>query len=484
MKNYFYLLAIFILGASACTLDNSESFNYGKDGIYNPTNTDGRFNEIVENPFISTSDESTSTFSVDADGGSYAHVRGIINAGNLPVKDAIRVEEFLNYFPFNYVDTGENSISLNGEVCICPWEKDHKLIRIGIKGKELREYPLANFVLLIDVSGSMKSSGKLNYIREGFKKFVDKMRDEDRLAIVTYAGEAGTLLKSTKGTKKDYIKKQIDKLGAGGSTAGAEGINTAYAIVEQNFIEDGNNRVILGTDGDFNVGVSSQEELIKLIEEKRKTGAFFTTIGVGAYPNEGMLEQLANKGNGNYEYIDSEEEMEKVFINDYNKFVTVAKDVKVQVNFNPEIVAKYRLIGYENRLLEKEDFENDTVDAGEIGAGQTITALYELIMHDILDTRSQKVFDIDFRYKEFNEDISKELHLDIINNSTKFKNSSENMIFSAALASYGMLLFNSDYKGNSNLENVSIWTKNALSYDPHGYRQGFIKLVEKTKRLK
>ncbi len=487
MKNYIYLflLSVLFIGLNSCSDSlslNSEFSGKYNDGIYNPEDTQGKFNEFVENPFVATKDEPVSTFSVDADGGSYAHVRGIINSGKMPEKNAIRVEEFLNYFPMDYKDDGLNSISLNGEVSICPWNEEHKLIRIGIKGKEIakEDYPLANFVLLIDVSGSMKSTNKLDFIKKGFIKFVDQMRDKDRLAIVTYAGKAGVLLPSTPGSKKNYIKKQINKLGAGGSTAGAAGIKTAYEIVEENFIENGNNRVILGTDGDFNVGVSSQDELIKLIEDKRKSGAFLTTIGVGTYVNEGMLEQLANKGNGNYEYIDRVEEMEKVFINDYNKFLTVAKDVKVQVRFNPEVVDKYRLIGYVNRLLEKEDFDNDTIDAGEIGAGQTITALYEIIPQNILDSRSLDVFSIDFRYKEFNEDVSKKLHLDIINNTTKFEHSSENMIFSAAVASYGMLLYGSEYKGNANMNNISIWVNNALSFDPYKYRKGFLKLIEKT----
>ncbi len=474
------------IGGTSYNNDGIGIENFGKSGNYNPENNQGKLNEFVENPFIHVKDAPISTFSVDADGGSYAHVRGIINSGETPYKYAIRVEEFLNYFPMDYRDNGQNSISLNGEVSECPWNKQHKLIRIGIKGRDLEkeDYPLANFVLLIDVSGSMKSKNKLNFIKQGFAKFVDQMRDKDRLAIVTYAGKSGVLLPSTPGFKKSYIKSQINKLGAGGSTAGAEGINTAYKIVEDNYIQDGNNRVILGTDGDFNVGISSQDELIKLIEEKRKSGSYLTTIGVGKYLNEAMLEQLANKGNGNYEYIDRVEEMEKVFINDYNKFLTVAKDVKVQITFNSEIVEKYRLIGYVNRLLEKEDFENDTVDAGEIGAGQTITALYEIIPNNILDQRALDAFSIDFRYKEFNEDISKKLHLDVINNTTKFENSSENMIFSAAVASFGMILFDSEYKGNTSISLIPIWVNNAMSYDPYGYRKDFLKLIEKVKWVK
>ena len=483
---FFFILSFFAMLLFSCGLDNFGNASFDENNLTGISDEEGseKFNEIVENEFIDVNIQPTSTFSVDADGGSYAHVRGYINSGQKPPKNAIRVEEFLNYFPLDYIDEGIHSISLNGEVSKCPWQDGHKLIRVGIKGKELKkeDYPLANFVLLIDVSGSMSSENKLPLIKEGFKKFVDQMRDEDRLAIVTYAGNAGVLLQSTPGTDKEYIKSQIDKLGAGGSTAGAEGINTAYEIVEQNFIEDGNNRVILGTDGDFNVGVSSQDELIELIEEKRKSNAFLTTIGVG-YANEGMLEQLANKGNGNYEYIDQIDEMEKVFINDYNKFVTVAKDVKVQVTFNPEMVKQYRLIGYANRLLQEEDFENDTIDAGEIGAGQNITALYEIIPAYDEYERSQKAFTIDFRYKEYNEDFSTELSLDISDNNKEFHEATENMRFSAAVASYGMLLFESNYYGNSDYDKVQGWVNNAKTYNPYGYRTELIELIEKAKGL-
>ena len=457
--------------------------NKGNNGNNNANNPIGKYNEFLENPFISTKENPVSTFSVDADGGSFAHVRGYINQGIKPPKFSVRVEEFINYFPMDYQDDGANSISLNGEVCYCPWDINHKLIRIGIKGREIAEadYPYANFVLLIDVSGSMGTQGKLDYIKEGFIKFVDKMRPQDRLAIVTYAGTSGVLMESTPGTKKEYIKKQIRKLKSGGSTHGSSGIIKAYQIAEENFIEGGNNRVILGTDGDFNVGITSQDELIKLIEEKRKSGIFLTTIGVGLYVNEGMLEQLANKGNGNYEFIDRVEEMEKVFINDYNKFLTVAKDVKVQVEFNPNTVEKYRLIGYVNRLLKNEDFDNDTIDAGEIGAGQTITALYEIIPINIVDTRALSAFSVDFRYKEPDENTSKKLHLDVLNNNTPFENASDNMIFAAAAASYGMILFDSKYKGKTSMDKVSSWVKKSSNFDPHGYRQDFLKLIETSK---
>jgi len=489
MKNYLYLLLLFVIFQS-CYQDSGGGYYIGDAGIPNDiyskkiTIDSSKLNEIIENDFIDVKDQPISTFSVDADGGSYAHVRNILNSGQKPPKAAIRIEEFLNYFPLDYKDDGISPISLNGEISSCPWNEEHKLVRIGIKGKSLakKDYPVANFVLLIDVSGSMGGEDKLELLKNGFMKFVDQMRDEDRLAIVTYAGNAGVLLNSTPGTKKKEIKKKIKKLGAGGSTAGAQGIKTAYEIVEDNFIEDGNNRVILGTDGDFNVGVSSQEELIELIEEKRKSGAFFTTIGVGFNPNEGMLEQLANKGNGNYEYIDNIAEMEKIFINDYNKFVTVAKDVKVQVEFDSTFISKYRLIGYVNRLLNNEDFENDSIDAGEIGAGQNITALYEIVPVK-LGERSEKVFKIDFRYKRPNEDFSSELSLYVDDDNRKFDNASENMRFTSALAAYGMLLFDSKYSGNADYDKVYNWTKNAMTYNPYGYRSEFLNLIGKAKQV-
>ena len=310
------------------------------------------------------------------------------------------------------------------------------------------------------------------------------MRPDDRIAIVTYAGQAGVTLGSTPGTQKSIIIDGIDALGSGGSTAGAAGIITAYEIAEQHFIQGGNNRIIIGTDGDFNVGISDQEELIKLIEEKKESGVFLTTIGVGTGNlNEGMLEQLANNGNGTFEYIDSEEQGEKVFVHEFGKFYTVAKDVKVQVEFNPFLVKAYRLIGYENRLLENEDFEDDTKDAGEIGIDQNVTALYEIVPKSEIDYLTNASFHIDFRYKLPDEDESIEIDMSIYDEGKSFEESSESMRFTAAAASFGLLLRDSDYKGDTDYEKIISWVNSAISFDPYNYRKKFLDLIKQAQSL-
>ncbi|MDB4292199.1 VWA domain-containing protein [Maribacter sp.] len=414
-----------------------------------------RYNELGENQFLNVSEFPISTFSTDADGASYSNVRRFIQQDKqLPPKGAIRTEELINYFDLDYPFEDEgHPISLNGEVSACPWTTGNKLVRIGLKGKPIpqADLPSANFVYLIDVSGSMASEDKLELLKNGFKLFVDGLSENDKVAIVTYAGSAGVVLESTPGSEKEKIKAAIDQLGSGGSTAGAEGIVTAYGIAQENFIPNGNNRIIIGTDGDFNVGPSSQEELITLIEEKRDSGIFLTVLGVGrGNLNDGSLEQIANNGNGNYEYIDTIEQLRKVFIYEYNKFYTVAKDVKIQVEFNPTFVEAYRLIGYENRLLENEDFEDDTKDAGEIGAGQNITALYEIVPKNGVDLRSARTFNIDFRYKLPDSDASLPLSLDVFDSGNSFEQSSDFMKFTGSIASFSMLLSDSQFGGTSN----------------------------------
>ncbi|MCB9264127.1 MAG: VWA domain-containing protein [Lewinellaceae bacterium] len=458
---------------------------YTGSGNINFSGSGETYNEIVENPFILVEEEPTSTFSIDADGASFSNVRRFLNNDQLPPVDAIRTEELVNYFNYDYeAPAGAHPIALNGEVSSCPWAPEHRLVRIGIKGKELPAYPASNMVLLIDVSGSMKSGDKLDLLKESFKLFVDELSGEDRLAIVTYAGQAGLLLPSTPGSEKAQIKSAIDKLGAGGSTAGAEGIITAYQIAQENFIQGGNNRVLLGTDGDFNVGPSSQEELVSLIEEKRDFGIFLTVLGVGTGNlNDAMLEQLADNGNGTYEYIDNLEQAKKVFIYEFGKFYTVAKDVKVQVDFNPSIVYSYRLIGYENRLLENEDFEDDQKDAGEIGAGQSITALYEIVPASGGSTLNVPAFSIDFRYKHPDEGVSALLNLEVLDEGLSFAQASENMRFAAAVASFGLLLRDSEYKGETSCETIRQWAGGAVGFDPFGFRQEFLQLVEKAGNL-
>lgn len=446
-----------------------------------------QYEQLEENPFIQVTDQPVSTFSIDADGASYANVRRFIEQDNqLPPKGAVRTEELINYFDLDYdYSDPTHPIGLNGEVSQCPWDTSHQLIRIGIKGKPIpaHQLPPSNFVFLIDVSGSMNSPDKLELLKTGFKNFVDELSAVDRVAIVTYAGSPGVALASTPGSDKTTIKNAIDGLGAGGSTNGAGGIISAYEIAEQHFIENGNNRIVMGTDGDFNVGISDRDELVELIEAKRDLGIFLTVLGVGrGNLNDAALEQIANNGNGTYEYIDKVEQLHKVFIYEYSKFYTVAKDVKVQVAFNSANVEAYRLIGYENRLLNQEDFEDDSRDAGEIGADQNITALYEIVPRATPD-RNAPTFTIDFRYKEPRSETSVPLELEIYDQETAFGDATDFMKFTASVASFSMLISDSQYKGNSGYDAIQNWLIPLSLDDPHGFKAEFRQLVERAKQM-
>jgi Ca-activated chloride channel family protein len=469
------------------SLDNSINPNASSSnnpGSNNQHSGEG-YNSFEENPFISTNEEAISTFSIDADGASYTNVRRFLSSGNLPPKDAVRTEELINFFPLDYPENSSAPISLNGEISTCPWSPGHQLLRIGIKGKEIPkdQLPPSNYVLLFDVSGSMGQPEKLELLKESFSLLVDLIGNDDRMAIVTYSGSSNVILPSTPGSDKQTIKDAINSLSTGGGTNGAQGIITAYEIAEQNFIQGGNNRIIIGTDGDFNIGVSNQEGLIELIEEKRKSGVFLTILGVGTGNlQDGKMEQIANHGNGNYEYIDRPDQAEKVFIREVSKFYTVAKDVKVQIEFNPEKVKEYRLIGYENRLLETEDFEDDAKDAGEIGADQNITALYELVPVAFSPSSGDAVL-VDFRYKDPDSEVSQLINLLISDQATPFEFASEDHRFVASVAAYGMLLRNSPYKGNAKWEDAISWTENTLSFDPYGYRAEFLQLLATAKEL-
>ena len=438
-----------------------------------------QYQQLPENGFINTTTEAVSTFSIDADGASYANVRDMLNEGYVQ-PEAVRAEEFINYFDLDYPYTDtEHPINLNGEVSDCPWAAEHKLVRVGIQGKPLAttERPAANFVFLIDVSGSMGGEDRLPLLQAGFKLFADELSATDRVAIVTYAGSAGVVLEATSGDQKEKIKAAIDRLGAGGGTAGAQGIVTAYDILEKNFIPGGNNRVVVGTDGDFNVGPSSHEELLKLIEEKREANIFLTVLGVGrGNYNDHMLEQLANKGNGTAEYIDNLQQLRKVFIYDYNKFYTVAKDVKVQVEFNPDHVKSYRLIGYENRLLATEDFVDDTKDAGEIGAGQNITALYEVIPHR-QNSGQTPAFTIDFRYKTPEAIVSRPMQLQVFDAGHAFAEATPQHQFVGGVAAFAMLLRQSEYAGTTTYNKVQEWLAASGATDDHGLKQELYQLV-------
>ncbi len=494
---FLFLGAVFVLTACSKeddtpTLDQRSNLGFFSNtssgmGFSGYVGAGERYNEIAENPFVKVSDEPVSTFSIDADGGSYANARRFIEAGEQPPVDAIRTEEFINFFPFDYPQPTANvPIGLNGEISDCPWEKDHKLVRIGIQGKDVprAQQAPANFVLLIDVSGSMNTDDKLGLLQTAFNLFVDEMRPDDRLAIVTYAGSDELVLNSTPGTDKATIKDAINKLRSGGGTNGAQGIVTAYEIAEQNFIDGGNNRIILGTDGDFNIGPSSQDELIEMIEEKRESGVFLSVLGVGTGNlNEGMMEQLANNGNGNFEYIDSEEQAQKVMVDEFAKFYTIAKDVKIQVEFNPQVVKQYRLIGYENRVLDNEDFEDDTKDAGEIGGNQSITALYELIPVANINYKDYNTFKVDFRYKDPDANSSQALTLEVVDYEIPFDQASENQRFAAIAAGFALVLRDSPYKGNLSYNKLLNWLGVAQTFDPNGYRQDLEALIKKAKAL-
>ncbi len=483
-----YLLLLSIATVISCQLETDNySSGYPSSNYVEPTDGE-EYNSYTDNPFISVSDNPISTFSIDADGGSYANVRRFLkNQNQLPPVSAVRIEEFLNYFEFDYpLPTGNVPIALNGEVAECPWENNHKLMRIGMRGAALpNPRPASNFVFLIDVSGSMSSDDKLGLLKLAFSKLVMQLNANDHISIVTYSGKAGIALQPTSGDNKSAILLAISKLGSGGSTAGAEGIKTAYELANRSFKQGGNNRVILGTDGDFNVGVSSQNDLINLIETKRDEGVFLTVCGVGTGNyHDGSMEQLANHGNGTYEYIDSDAQGEKVFVREFYKFFTVAKDVKVQVTFNPAIVSKYRLIGYENRLLNQQDFEDDSKDAGELGAGQTVTALYQIEPVENVNWKQAEVFTIDFRYKKPTESNSNVLQLAVHDAGNTFAQASESMRFSAGVAAFGMLLRESPFKGTADFQSAKDYIYDASNFDPHGDKAELLTLVDKARMLK
>jgi Ca-activated chloride channel family protein len=441
------------------------------------------YEEIEENPFVEVADTPISTFSIDADGASYANVRRfLLDEARFPLKDAIRTEEMINYFELDYPsDDPTHPLTLHGEVSSCPWKPENKLIRIGMKGKSIptNQLPPSNFVFLIDVSGSMSGKDKLGLLKDGFVLFVEQLDAEDRVAIVTYAGQSEIALESTPGDDKKTINKAIRKLGSGGGTAGEAGITAAYEIALANFIPGGNNRIILGTDGDFNVGISDKEELIELIEEKRESDVFLTVLGVGrGNLNDATLEQIANHGNGTYEYLDKLEQLKKVFLYEFSKFYPIAKDVKVQVEFNPANVSSYRLIGYENRLLQTEDFEDDAKDAGEIGANQNITAFYEIVPVPHPGFKDVPTFTIDVRYKEPDSDVSQPMEVQIFDQGTDFAQASDHQQFLSSVAAFSMVLRDSPYKGSSSYSSVLDWLNQVYLPDPHGFQAEFREMVE------
>ncbi|WP_195630520.1 vWA domain-containing protein [Bacteroides finegoldii] len=465
------------------------------------------YGRIQENGFKSVADTPLSTFSIDVDPASYSNMRRFINRGELPPADAIRTEELVNYFSYDYPKpTGDDPVKITVEAGTCTWNTAHRLVRIGLKAKEIptEQLPASNLVFLVDVSGSMWGANRLDLVKSSLKLLVNNLRNKDKVAIVTYAGSAGVKLEATSGGDKQKIREAIDELTAGGSTAGGAGIHLAYQIAKKNFISDGNNRIILCSDGDFNVGVSSAEGLEQLIEKERKSGVHLTVLGygMGNYKDK-KIQVLAEKGNGNHAYIDNLQEANRVLVGEFGATLhTVAKDVKLQVEFNPSQVQAYRLIGYESRLLKDEDFNNDAKDAGDMGAGHTVTAFYEVIPAGVKNeyvgkvddlkyqkkekmtlkpTGSDELLTVKLRYKAPDKDVSRKMELPFVDN--KGDSVSSDFRFASAVAMFGQLLRDSDFKGTADYDKVIKLAKQGLNNDERGYRREFIRLVEAAKGL-
>jgi len=465
------------------------------------------YDKIDENEFLDVLSNPQSTFSIDVDGASYSNARRFISNGEMPPIDAVRVEEFINYFTYDYENqSSEHPFSIHTEVSNCPWNPASKLLHIGLQGKRIatENLPNSNLVFLLDVSGSMNSPSKLPLLKSSFKLLLDNLTKKDRIAIVVYAGAAGLVLPSTSCSNKEEILEALNKLESGGSTAGGAGIELAYKIAKENFISEGNNRIILATDGDFNVGTSSNSELERLVEEKRKTGVYLSVLGFGSGNyKDSKMEKLADQGNGNYYYIDSMFEAKKVLVNEMGgTLLTIAKDVKIQIEFNPAKVSQYRLIGYENRALANKDFNDDKKDAGELGSGHSVTALYEIIpanpdksgkknmKYKYITTKiSDEAYSIPelgavrFRYKNPSDSTSNLIEQAILDSSIEFEKTSNDFRFAASVAEFALLLRDSPFKYEANFEQVLSIAKDAKGEDKESYRSDFIKLVEITKAI-
>jgi Ca-activated chloride channel family protein len=462
-----------------------------------------QYDPVTEQSFVSPVDNPLSTFSIDVDTAAYSNIRRFLTEGRKPPRDAIRIEEMINYFVYDYPQPqGEEPFSMTLEANTCPWNTEHTLVMIGLKGQELasEEMPSSNLVFLIDVSGSMNDSNKLPLLKSAFRMLVNQLRPQERISIVTYAGSAGVVLPTTPGSQKDTILAAIDRLQAGGSTAGEQGIRLAYRIAQDNFLRDGNNRVILATDGDFNVGVTNDSELVGLIEQKREEGVFLSVLGFGSGNyQDAKMEKLADKGNGNYAYIDNLNEAQKVLTRELGSMLfTIAKDVKIQVEFNPAYVKAYRLIGYANRMLAKEDFHDDAKDAGELGAGHSVTAFYEIIPADsrqelpvVSDLRYQQTMlkespdflTVKLRYKKPQASHSELLTQSLTLQEMRPRQTSVNFLFASSVAEFGLLLSDSPYKANASYQRVMDRAQSALGEDREGYRREFLQLIEKARLL-
>ena len=457
------------------------------------------YDRIYENPFLEAKGNPLSTFSIDVDTASYANSRRFLHSGQLPPKDAVRIEEFINYFGYDYpAPTGTDPFSINCELSACPWNDEHELLLVGLQGKkiDLAQLPPSNLVFLADVSGSMDSPLKLPLLKSALRMLVNNLRPEDRVALVVYAGAAGLVLDSTSGEDKQTILAAIENLNAGGSTAGGAGIKLAYNVAKENFMPKGNNRIILATDGDFNVGESSDGGLTRLIEEKRKDGVFLTVLGFGTGNyKDSKMEKLADKGNGNYAYIDSVREAKKALVSEVGgTLFAIAKDVKLQLEFNPATVSSYRLIGYENRMLKKEDFNDDKKDAGELGAGHRVTALYEIVRVGVEEpvakvdklkyqkkvkfTKSKDLLTLKLRYKDPKETESQLITRVLQAEDITPKEPSDNWAFASAVAEFAMVIRDSKHKGAASFESALERARKARGKDEHGYRAEFVHLIE------
>ncbi len=486
----------------------------GGSGIHfqrynNNFNTEG-YASVNENGYKNVRNNPLSTFSIDVDNASYSNIRRFINGGSLPPADAVRIEEMINYFKYDYPEPrGEHPFSVYTELAVCPWNTRHQLLQVGLRGKSIDKssLPPSNLVFLIDVSGSMSSPNKLPLLKSAFGLLVNELRPEDKVAIVVYAGAAGLVLESTPGSRKEVIMSAIDNLEAGGSTAGGAGLKLAYNEAEKNFVKGGNNRIILATDGDFNVGESSNGGMERLVGEKREMGVFITVLGFGmGNVKDDKMEIIADKGNGNYSYIDNLQEARRVLVREFGgTLFTIAKDVKFQLEFNPSKAESYRLIGYENRLLNDEDFNDDTKDAGEMGSGHMVTALYEIVpagtgekgpsvdplkyqqsgnFRERDEDVSDELLTIKVRYKKPDGKTSMLLEKPVKAYARDIDEISENLNFAAAVAEFGMILRESEYKGNATLESSINLAKRARGEDDDGYRAELIRLMNTVKDMR
>ncbi|RYY60565.1 MAG: DUF3520 domain-containing protein [Chitinophagaceae bacterium] len=466
-------------------------------------NTEG-YDHITENKFLKASGNPLSTFSIDVDAASYSNVRRMLNYGQLPPAGAVRIEEMVNYFKYDYAQpVNDDPFAIHTEISQAPWNRQHKLVLIGLQGKKIptENLPAANLVFLVDVSGSMEDPNKLGLVKSSLKMLADQLRPQDKVSMVVYAGAAGLVLTPTSGADKNKIKDALENLNAGGSTAGGEGLRLAYKTAREQFVKGGNNRVILCTDGDFNVGESSDDAMERLIEKERSSGVFLTVLGYGmGNYQDSKMQKLADKGNGNHAYIDGLSEARKVLVNEFGgTLFTIAKDVKLQIEFNPAKVQAYRLIGYENRMLAKEDFNDDKKDAGELGSGHTVTALYEIIpvgvKSEFVDNisvddlkyaenvkqqpgSSTEIMTVKFRYKDPAGDVSKLITHPLNDDAVSMSGTSDNFRFAASVAEFGMLLRNSSFKSAASFANVLEIARKAKGPDTEGYRAEFIRMVE------